>query len=196
MTGPGGGGNCMAGQVLQLKATIVGIKPPVWRRLLVKGSATLFDLHNVLQGAFGWSDCHLHQFEIDGVAYGSDDDEEGWGPPVKDERRTRLGRIAREGSAMRYVYDFGDNWVHKVVVEKALLADPKLSYPVCVAGRRACPPEDCGGPWGYSVLLTAISDPDHPEHEEMLEWVGGDFDPDEFDPADFVVGGVLGSLSG
>lgn len=185
----------MAGQVLQLKATIVGIKPPVWRRVLVAESATLLDLHNVLQGAFGWYDCHLHEFEIDGVRYGTDDGE-GWGPPVKDERRTRLGRIASEGTAIRYVYDFGDDWVHKAVVEKILAADPKISYPVCIAGKRACPPEDCGGVWGYEQFLAAISDPHHPEHEEMLEWAGGPFDPEQFDPSRFAVGEGLASLLG
>jgi hypothetical protein len=95
---------------------------------------------------------------------------------------------------MRYVYDFGDDWVHKVVVEKVLPADPRISYPVCVAGKRACPPEDCGGVWGYREFLAAISDPDHPEHEEMLEWVGGAFDPEEFDPSNFIVSEGLASL--
>jgi hypothetical protein len=183
----------MAGHVFQLKATIVGIKPPVWRRVLVAESSTLLDLHNALQGAFGWYDCHLHEFEIDGSRYGTDGGET-WGPPVKDERRTRLGRVAREGTTMRYVYDFGDDWVHKVVVEKVLPADPKISYPVCVAGKRACPPEDCGGVWGYQQFLAAISDPDHPEHEEMLEWVGGAFDPEELDPSNFIESEGLASL--
>lgn len=185
----------MAGQILQLKATIVGIKPPVWRRLLVAESATLSDLHDALQGAFGWYDCHLHEFEIDGVRYGTDDGE-GWGPPVKDERRGRLGKVASVGTTIRYVYDFGDDWVHKVAVEKMLPADPKIRYPVCVAGKRACPPEDCGGVWGYEHLLAAISDPHHPEHEEMLEWVGGSFDPEEFDPSGSTVGEGLASLLG
>jgi hypothetical protein len=183
----------MAGHVFQLKATILGIKPPVWRRVLVAESSTLLDLHNVLQGAFGWYDCHLHEFEIDGSRYGTDDGET-WGPPVKDERRTRLGRVAREGTTMRYVYDFGDDWVHKVVVEKVLPADPKISYPVCIAGKRACPPEDCGGVWGYQQFLAAISDPDHPEHEEMLEWVGGAFDPEELDPSNSIESEGLASL--
>lgn len=185
----------MAGHVLQLKATLVGTRPAVWRRVLVAQSATLSDLHNVLQGSFGWYDCHLHEFEIDGVRYGTDDGD-GWGPPVKDERRSRLGRIANVGTTIRYVYDFGDNWVHKVVVEKTLAADPNISYPVCIAGKRACPPEDCGGTWGYEHFLAAISDPRHPEHDEMLDWIGGRFDPAEFDPRGFAIGEGQPSLLG
>jgi hypothetical protein len=184
----------MAGRVFQLKATIVGIKPPVWRRVLVRESATLLDLHYVLQGAFGWSDCHLHEFEIDGVSYGADDGG-GWWAPVEDERRTRLGRVAKQGTRIHYTYDFGDDWLHKVAVEKVLPADPKVRYPVCIGGKRACPPEDCGGVWGYEQLRAAISDPNHPQHEEMLEWVGGAFDPEDCDAAGFVVaGGGLASL--
>jgi hypothetical protein len=176
----------MAGRVYQLKATIVGTKPPVWRRVLVEESASLLDLHHVLQGAFGWYDCHLHEFEIDNIRYGTDDGE-GWGPPPKSERRARLGAVGKHGTTIRYVYDFGDDWVHRVVVEKVELADPDVAYPACIGGRRACPPEDCGGIWGYEELLNAIADPSHPEHESMLEWVGGEFDPEAFDPATFTV---------
>ena len=135
-------------------------------------SASLLDLHEVLQGAFGWYDCHLHEFEIDGVRYGTDDGE-GWGPPPKSERRARLGTVARQGTAIRYVYDFGDDWVHGVVVEKMLQADASVTYPCCIGGKRACPPEDCGGVWGYEEFLAAVSDSDHPEHGRCWSgWVG------------------------
>lgn len=183
----------MAGRVFQLKATIVGIKPPVWRRVLVKESATLLDLHEVLQGAFGWYDCHLHEFEIEGVQYGTDDGE-GWGPPPKSERRARLGTVAQQATVIKYVYDFGDNWVHRVIVEKVVRAEPNVTYPRCIGGKRACPPEDCGGVWGYQEFLAAISDPEHPQHESMLEWAGGAFDPEAFDPAGFAVVPSLESL--
>jgi hypothetical protein len=173
----------MGKTVYQLKATILDIKPPVWRRIVVPAEITLSRLHDVLQAAFGWWDCHLHEFEIDGSRYGIDDGE-GWEPP-KDERRARLNAVAKDGSSFIYVYDFGDYWRHKVVIEKVTAAAPGARYPVCVGGRRACPPEDCGGPWGYEGFLEAIQDPDHEEHDEMLEWVGGHFDPDAFDPADF-----------
>lgn len=183
----------MAGRVYQLKATIVGTKPPVWRRVLVKETATLLDLHHVLQAAFGWYDCHLHEFEIGGVRYGTDDGE-GWGPPPKSERRARLGAVAEQGTAIRYVYDFGDDWVHRVVVEEVAPSDPAATYPCCIGGKRACPPEDCGGAWGYQEFLAAISDPDNPQRAAMLEWTGGEFDPEAFDPADFRMGLGVGSL--
>jgi hypothetical protein len=176
----------MAGRVFQQKATIVGTKPPVWRRVVVQESASLLDLHDVLQGAFGWYDCHLHEFEIDGVRYGTDDGE-GWGPPPKSERRARLGVVADQGTVIRYVYDFGDDWVHRVVVEKVTRADPAVTYPCCTGGKRACPPEDCGGVWGYKEFLAAISDAHHPEYGAMLEWVGGEFDPESFDPTHFTL---------
>lgn len=174
----------MPEQIYQVKATIVGTKPPVWRRLLVPNTITLLELHEVLQAAFGWWDCHLHEFEIDGVRYGTDDDD-GWGPPPRSERRARLGEVATEGAAFSYVYDFGDNWEHRLVVEKVVAAVPGEVYPACLAGRRACPPEDCGGVWGYAGFLAAVSDPTHPEHGSMLEWVGGAFDPNAFDAGDF-----------
>ena len=146
----------MAGRVYQLKATIVGTKPPVWRRVQVAESASLLDLHEVLQGAFGWYDCHLHEFEIDGVRYGPDDGE-GWGPPPKSERRARLGTVARQGTAITYVYDFGDDWVHRVVVEKVVQADPAVTYPRCIGGKRACPPEDCGGIHSFGEIVAGLA---------------------------------------
>jgi Plasmid pRiA4b ORF-3-like protein len=183
----------LSGRIYQIKGTIVGTKPPVWRRVLVPETTTLLQLHDILQAAFGWWDSHLHEYEIDGVRYGTDDGE-GWGPPPKSERRAQLGAVAKEGTVFRYVYDFGDNWEHKLVVEKILAAVPGATYPDCIAGRRACPPEDCGGVWGYTEFLAAIGDPGHPEHHSMLEWVGGAFDPDEFDASDFAHRVQLGRL--
>lgn len=171
-----------ASTVHQLKMTIAGTKPPVWRRVVVPSSIDLAALHRVIQTAFGWWDCHLHEFDLDGTRYGSDDGD-GWGEPPQDERRARLDRLTTAGSKFTYTYDFGDDWEHKVVVEKVEPANPKLSYPACTGGRRACPPEDCGGVWGYANLLAVLADPSDDEHASMLEWVGGAFDPDEFDPA-------------
>lgn len=173
----------MGKTVYQLKATILDIKPPVWRRVVVPADISLSRLHDVLQAAFGWWDYHLHEFEIAGARYGIDDGE-SWEPP-KDERRTRLNIVAEQGSSFIYVYDFGDYWRHRIVVEKVFTATPGGRYPACVGGRRACPPEDCGGTWGYAEFLEAIRDPDHEEHESMLEWVGGHFDPEAFDPSGF-----------
>lgn len=168
----------------QLKITLGDIRPPVWRRVQVPSTITLGELHLVIQAAFGWWDYHLHEFEINGIRYGTDDGE-GWGDPPKDEHRAKLERLAPVGGKIGYVYDFGDNWKHTITVEKVLPADPRATYPACVAGKRACPPEDCGGTWGYADFLEAIANPDHQEHKAMLEWVGHPFDPEHFDRGDF-----------
>ena len=173
----------MGTTVYQLKATILDITPPVWRRVVVPSDITLAGLHVVLQAAFGWWDYHLHEFEINGARYGIDDGE-GWQPP-KDERCARLSTVAEDGSSFLYVYDFGDNWRHQIVIEKVFVAAPGTRSPACVDGRRACPPEDCGGTWGYQGLLEAMQDAEHEEHDSMLEWVGGQFDPEAFNRADF-----------
>jgi len=167
--------------VYQLKVTIKHVRPPIWRRLQVSGGASLAELHDVLQIAFGWTDTHLHQFVIGGAYYGvPDPDEVDW-PPLQDERRMRLGDIAATTKSFVYAYDFGDGWEHSIVVEKTLEPEPGVAYPRCLAGRRNGPPEDCGGPWGYMELLQALADPTHPEHAEMREWLGGELDPDALD---------------
>jgi hypothetical protein len=178
-------------RVHQLKVTLVGIKPPVWRRVVVPSGITLAELHDVVQAAFGWWGYHLHEFDFGGVRYGIDDGE-GWEPP-KDERRARLDRLAPAGSSFTYTYDFGDDWRHKIVVEKVTPADPSMRYPTCTGGRRARPPEDCGGGWGYENLLAVLADPADEEHASMLEWVGGAFDPEAFDPSEFADNLKLGS---
>jgi hypothetical protein len=166
-------------KVVSLKVTLRDTKPPVWRRLLVPGETTLADLHRAIQAAMGWEDCHLHAFDIEGRQYGDPravDD-------VADEKRVTLNGLIRSGVArFAYTYDFGDNWEHALVIEKSLPAVEALSRPVCTAGKRRCPPEDCGGPWGYRGLLEVLADPAHPEHAERCEWLGGDFDPDDFNP--------------
>ncbi len=183
----------MGKRVYQLKVTIKQISPPVWRRVVVPEDITLAGLHDVLQAALGWWNCHLHEFEIDGTRYGTDDGED-WDAP-KDERKAKLRTVAREGSSFSYVYDFGDYWQHRVVVEKVLPAAAGVTVPACTGGRRACPPEDCGGPWGYKDFLETIADPDHEEHESMLEWAGGSFDPAAFDAGDFDQRLSLGRLA-
>ena len=167
-------------RIIQFKISLAEIRPPIWRRVLVPDTMTLGDLHNVIQVAMGWWDSHMHEFEVNGVTYGSLDDESFY--EVLDEWETPLSSLAlREKQRIKYSYDFGDDWQHNVVVEKFLPVDASLNYPLCVAGKRACPPEDCGGPWGYAEFLETIGDPADSNHEEMLEWVGGEFDPEEFD---------------
>ncbi len=163
--------------VISLKVTLRGTKPPIWRRLLAPDAMTLADLHEAIQLAMGWQGGHLHVFDVDGRSYGDraavDD--------VADEKRLTLGGVRRSGVArFGYTYDFGDDWEHTVSIEKTLPAAQGASYPACVAGKRACPPEDCGGPWGYLEMLDILADPDHPERAERLEWLDEEFDPEEF----------------
>jgi len=167
------------GVVYQLKITLRDIKPPVWRRVLVK-DCTLTRLHDVIQTCMGWSDSHLHAFEIGGEQYGEPDPDGTM--ETEDARRVQLSQIVAQGyKKFAYVYDFGDNWDHTIQVEKVLAPEPGVRYPCCIAGKRACPPEDCGGPPGYDDFLEAIRNPSNPEHEDMLEWIGGEFDPEAFD---------------
>jgi Plasmid pRiA4b ORF-3-like protein len=154
-----------ASDVFQLKVTLLDTKPPIWRRVLVDGASTLDHLHEVIQAAFGWWNYHLHEFEVGRTRYGVPDPDEDWGEPPRDERRTRLDAIAGEGSSFQYTYDFGDSWDHKITVEKVLPADV-ATVPACIDGRRACPPEDCGGTWGYRDLLEILADPAHAEHDQ------------------------------
>ncbi|WP_395160940.1 plasmid pRiA4b ORF-3 family protein [Ilumatobacter sp.] len=171
-------------RVHQLKVTLGGVTPPIWRRIVVDGGETLSHLHSIIQAAFGWHDAHLYDFNIDGVRYGVPDGDD-W-TPVKDERRVSIDQAIGNGDRkIRYTYDFGDNWDHDVVLDKTISAADIATVPDCIGGRRACPPEDCGGPWGYQELLDILADPSHPEHDERLEWTGGTIDPDAFDPAEF-----------
>jgi hypothetical protein len=167
------------GQVYQLKITLKDIRPPIWRRVQVQ-DCSLGKLHEIVQTCMGWGDCHLHAFEIGGEQYGPPDPDGMM--EYADERKLKLSRVVNAGlTKFTYTYDFGDNWEHTIQVEKTLPAEPGVRYPRCVAGKRACPPEDCGGPWGYGDFLEAIENPKHPEHEDRLEWVGSEFDPEAFD---------------
>ncbi len=152
----------------------------------------LADLHWVFQVAMGWTNSHLHQFVSGRTLYGMQDDDLGMGLDldVEDENEYKLSELLRkEKDSLRYEYDFGDGWDHKVVLEKILPDDGSIRLPSCVKGKRACPPEDCGGIWGYEGLLETIKDPSHPEYGETLEWLGDDFDPERFDLEE--VNGIL-----
>jgi len=174
-----------ADAVYRIRITLSEVVPPVWRVFAVKGSTTLDELHGVIQAVIGWSDCHLHEFIIDGNHYtacsGQDDLDLG-DVVAEDEKGVRLDRlIRRRGASFEYMYDYGDGWFHVLVVEEIGSPEPGVVYPVCLGGERACPPEDCGGPWGYAELLEILGDPDHGEHVGMREWIGGEFDPERFD---------------
>ena len=168
--------------VYQIKVTLVGSRPPIWRRFLVLDTTTLFRLHDILQIVMGWENYHLHMFTSNGQIYGDPEDDEYGDLRTKNEARFKLNQaLGRGGSKFRYEYDFGDSWEHELIVEKILPAEKGVGYPLCVAGKRACPPEDVGGVWGYQRFLEAIDEPEHPEHDEYLEWIGGEFDPEHFD---------------
>lgn len=169
--------------VYLLKITLIDSHPPIWRRILVCSNTKLPDLHLMFQAAMGWFNSHLHLFEVNGTRYGEPDPDFDDDDTVN-EKGVRLEAVLpRKGARMTYLYDFGDGWEHDVRLEEIFPADPKVKYPVCVEGKHTCPPEDVGGIWGYAEFLAAISDSKHKEHDRMLEWVGGAFDPDEFDIA-------------
>jgi hypothetical protein len=167
------------GAVYQLKITLRHISPPIWRRIQVP-DCSLDDLHDVIQSAMGWDNYHLYSFSVDGQLYSEPDRAREMG--MANASRAKLSRlILRPKRKFRYTYDFGDNWEHDILVEKILPRQEGAPYPIVLEGKRACPPEDVGGPWGYTEYLEAIRDPNHERHNEMLEW-GGEFDPEAYDP--------------
>jgi Plasmid pRiA4b ORF-3-like protein len=174
-------------EIYQIKVTLKNSKLPIWRRIEVRGDATLGELHAIIQMAMGWNNSHLHHFIVGKspnlrfigapAPYEVDDmtDEEN-------EDQITLGQVLSAAKPkITYEYDFGDSWEHEVVLEKVVEAEAGAHYPRCVAGENACPPEDVGGVWGYVDFLQAINNPEHNQHEEFLEWVGGEFDPEKFD---------------
>ena len=167
--------------VFQIKVILMGIIPLIWRRIQTK-DCNLVELHDLLQVTMGWEFEHLYRFIIGGIKYAdlgmaSQEDTE-------DACDTNLSEILparNRRPRFHYKYDFGDQWMHQLIVEERFPLEQGVQYPICVAGQRACPPEDCGGPWGYSDFVEVISNPDHRRHEQLLEWVGGEFDPERFD---------------
>jgi hypothetical protein len=168
-------------EVFQIKITLQGIDPPIWRRIQTK-DCTLEELHALIQVTMGWEFDHSYRFNIGGVDYAdlnmTSDDE------VEDASDAKLSEVLparNHRPRFLYEYDFGDEWIHQLIVEERLPPEEGVKYPICLAGQRARPPEDCGGPWAYPDFVEAVSNPGHRRHEEILEWVGGDFDPKRFD---------------
>jgi Plasmid pRiA4b ORF-3-like protein len=171
---------------VQLPVTLLDIEPAIWRQLVVPWNFHLGQLHQVIQAAFGWWDSHLHEFTIGGLRYG--DPEQVGEPDLEDDARAfdeiavRLHDFGRAPDrTFLYVYDFGDNWQHRITLERPIAIDPAPRTASCIAGARARPPEDVGCTRGYERFLEIIADPDHPEHRETLTWCGGRFDPEAFD---------------
>jgi hypothetical protein len=169
--------------LFQFKITLLDIKPAIWRRIQVQ-DCTLVDLHEHIQTVMGWENYHLHQFDIDGVRYSQPaPDGDDFDMDFEDETDILLSQLIPKSdrpSRWIYAYDFGDDWRHEVQFEGSPAADPKAKYPLCLEGERACPPEDCGGPWGFADYLKALADRQHEQHEELLEW-RGPFNPEAFD---------------
>jgi hypothetical protein len=166
--------------VLQLKLTLLDVKPPIWRRFRVPSQITLGHLHQLIQVLADWDDAHLHEFVIAEKRYGQPAPREV--VPVYDEDLYRLHSLPlAAGTLFTYVYDFGDHWEIEVKVEEALAQAPGDVHPFVLEGARAFPPEDSGGASGYEDLLEALSDPADPEYEESQSWVGESFDPERFD---------------
>lgn len=174
----------MPSEIYQLKITLKDTTPPIWRRILVSGSMRLDHLHIAIQIAMGWTNSHLYQFEVGREIWGEPEaDWFGDSGTQKASKATVQQVLPSEKFTITYVYDFGDDWRHKVTVEKLLPATAADVLPLCVAGKRACPPEDVGGPYGYADFLEKIQDPEHEEHSDMLEWIGEGFDPEKFELA-------------
>ena len=170
----------MEDTVHQLKITLRSVKPRVWRRIAIRSATNLSELAAILEAAMGWLGGHLHAFEGADARYTMPDPE--WPDDDLDERAFRVRDVLPDvGSKLRWDYDFGDGWEHDVVVEKIGPGQSDVDVPICLAGRMACPPEDCGGPMGYEALLDALTDPTHPEHDDVREWAPPDFDPTYFD---------------
>lgn len=166
--------------IVQIKVKLLGVtKPPVWRRLQLRADTSLDHLHEMLVPAFGWQGYHMHCFSSGPDEFGVPDPELGF----IDERHVTLGElVGGVGDRLRYTYDFGDDWQHEIVVEELLDLDSETHYPVLMAAKGCCPPEDCGGPWGYAELKDILADSSHEQHQDMLDWLGLN-GASEFDPA-------------
>jgi len=178
-------------QVLQFLIELDGISPLIWRRIQVPSNYNFWDLHVAIQDAMGWTDSHLHHFEIKGKGKRKAErigipDFERWSelPEVFPGWEIWISAYFNDlGVQATYEYDYGDGWIHHIRLEGYIYRDPKIKYPVCIGGERACPPEDCGGVGGYGNLLAVLSNPEHEEHDEMKVWVGEDWDPEKFNPS-------------
>jgi len=160
-------------QVYQFKISLLGIRPTIWRQIQVPDSYTILDLHNAIQGAMGWDNFHLYKFTMGINDY-----------DAMPEGRRIKSVFSLENCRAYYEYDFGDCWEHEVLLEKILPSVPGVKYPICIAGKRACPPEDCGGTPGYSNLLRIIKNHRHAEYKNIMEWLGEKFYPEKFNPKD------------
>lgn len=186
--------------VLRFKITLDGSAPKIWRRIVVPSGYSFFDLHCAIQDAMGWSDSHLHGFYIaqKGTARpivimipDPENDFEMFRHESLDERKEKIADyFPAQIKQCKYTYDFGDSWDHTVLFEKELPIDANTKYPICAAGKNACPVEDCGGLWGYDNLIETLKNPMDKEHKDMCECLGIEAG-DEIDPAEFDLSEVV-----
>ena len=163
----------------QLKISLEDIRPEIWRRVVVPGNLNLERLHGVIQDAMGWEWDHLHEFAARGMRIGVPDDN-GWGrQPIEDQRQWTLERLYKGRGKFQYVYDFGDHWSHEIRIEKIIEAEGTFA-PRCVAGERACPPEDCGGVGGYLDIVEVLAGKGR-RKAEIRDWLGDEWSPQAFD---------------
>jgi Plasmid pRiA4b ORF-3-like protein len=170
--------------VYQLHVSLLNSDPLIWRRFLLPPNARLSRLHQVLQIVMGWENCHAHEFRSRGVRYGTPEFDEPGFPRLHDETAVPLCNLLRvAGDKLSYEYDLGDSWEHEILLEHIKAVDPSVTYPVCITGQRACPPEDSGGLPGFYHYLEVLANPAHEEHHELLNWRGPGYDPESFDVA-------------
>jgi hypothetical protein len=171
-------------KVYELEIVLLGIKPRIWRRFVVSGNLSLAHLHDVIQAVMGWSDLHLHEFSVGEKRFGNPDPDFDMGQSIIDEREALISGVLKgPGFQFLYRYDLGDNWEHSLEVVSAITPYLGMRLPTCLAGQRACPPENCGGSPFYGDLVTSFRDSDHEQHSDSLEWLGAGFDPEQFDLA-------------
>ncbi len=177
----------MTKKTYQIQIALRGSKPKIWRRILVPSDLLLSDFHKIIQTTMGWTNSHLHQFIKGRTFYTrkmSGDD--FWGEmDILDYSKMKLSDLLKkEKDKIIYEYDFGDGWEHDIILEKIDISEENKNIPTCLTGKNSCPPEDCGGIWGYLDMLEILKHPDHEEYEEYTEWLGEEFDPKYFDKAE------------
>jgi Plasmid pRiA4b ORF-3-like protein len=175
----------MAMNIFQIQVVLLGFKPKIWRRILIPSDLLLSDFHKIIQTTMGWTNSHLHHFIKNGIYYSVKfPDDDFWDNKINVDYKKKKVCISDilniEKAKITYEYDFGDGWIHDIILEKILLFDENVKYPTCLAGKMSCPPEDCGGVWGYSDMLEILKQPDTEEYDSYIEWLGGEFDPEYF----------------
>jgi hypothetical protein len=169
-----------ADTIARLKITLDDVKPTVLRRVEVPFDIRLDRLHLTLQAAIGWTNSHLYEIRACDLGWSTPYPDQDWAGDFLDARKAKLGDALEDvgTKALKYLYDFGDGWEHTIKIERLIDPEPGVLYPRLIEATGRCPPEDCGGPWGYAELLEAIADPKHERHRELKEWLPDDFDPD------------------